>query len=87
MFSVDEEVEEKLSQTFFLFIIATLLDAFQVIMTGLMRAIGKEAYCSISFLVTYMGLGIICSYLFAFPFGLELSGIWIGAIMGIILLL
>lgn len=80
-FSVDDEVEEQLGYIFPLFMIATLLDSSQVMITGLMRAIGKEHYSSISFIFTYVILGITSAYTLAYPCGLKLSGIWIGSIL------
>lgn len=64
-----------------MFVISALLDATQVLISGLMRAIGKEHYSSVSFLFTYVGFGIIASYVLAYSFDYKLPGLWMGVII------
>ncbi|KAL4478671.1 hypothetical protein ABPG74_006906 [Tetrahymena malaccensis] len=82
MFSVDDEVLLILEQAFNVFIITMISDASQVMLTGLMRAIGKEQFSSISFIFCYVFFGIFCAYILAYVFEFEIYGILFGALIG-----
>ena len=81
-FSVDEEVYNELSNTFFFFVCSITLDAIQVTLSALMRAIGKEKYSTVSFFIGYILIGVTFTYFLAYPFDFQLDGIWIGFSIG-----
>ncbi|KAL4478672.1 hypothetical protein ABPG74_006907 [Tetrahymena malaccensis] len=82
MFSVDEEVLIILDQAYCVFIIVVICDSSQVMLTCLMRAIGKEQYSSVSFIFCYIFLGVFCAYLLTYQLNFQIYGILFGTIIG-----
>ncbi len=60
-----------------------LVDGAQAIALGLLRGVQDTRAPMIYAAVSYWGLGIPCSYVFGFWFGLEGIGIWLGLVTGL----
>lgn len=63
-----------------------LLDTLNVICAGILRGQGRQKVGSILNLVSYYLVALPISYYLAFYAGLELSGLWLGIITGVICL-
>ncbi|MGZ2258660.1 MATE family efflux transporter [Roseobacter sp. A03A-229] len=60
-----------------------LVDGAQVIALGLLRGVQDTRVPMIFAAVSYWGVGLPCSYLFGFVFGLEGIGVWLGLVVGL----
>ena len=58
-------------------------DAMQVMALGLCRALHDTRVPMIMAAFSYWGVGIPCSYLLGFHFGLGAEGIWLGLVLGL----
>ncbi|NBZ87132.1 MATE family efflux transporter [Stagnihabitans tardus] len=58
-------------------------DAMQVMALGLCRALRDTRVPMIMAAFSYWGVGIPCSYLLGFHFGLGAEGIWLGLVLGL----
>ncbi|KAL4470916.1 hypothetical protein ABPG72_005950 [Tetrahymena utriculariae] len=81
-FSVDEEVFIIVDQAYIVFVIVVICDSSQVMLTCLMRAIGKEYYSSVSFILCYIFLGVFSAYLLTYHLDFQIYGILFGTIIG-----
>lgn len=54
----------------------------QAIISGLVRAVGRESSASITFIFCYLILGEVVGYFLCYPSDLKLKGIWIGMTVG-----
>lgn len=59
-----------------------ILDGVQAILSGLVRAIGRERLASVGFIICYLVIGEILGYVFCYNLGWELEGLWLGIIVG-----
>lgn len=78
----DEEVQARLVDNMLNMLIMITCDGFQGVLSGLVRGVGKEKFAAATFVLCYVGIGQVVSYLLCFTYGLELKGIWIGMISG-----
>jgi len=60
-----------------------LADAMQVVFLGLLRGLGDTRTPMIIAGLSYLAVGIPCSYMLGFPLGFGISGIWVGFIIGL----
>jgi MATE family multidrug resistance protein len=60
-----------------------LVDGAQVIALGLLRGVQDTTQPMIIAALSYWVVGIPCSYLFGFVFGMEGVGIWLGLVVGL----
>ena len=60
-----------------------LVDGAQVIALGLLRGVQDTRMPMIYAAVSYWGVGIPCSYLFGFVWGMEGIGVWLGLVVGL----
>ncbi len=60
-----------------------LVDGAQVIALGLLRGVQDTGVPMIMAAVSYWGVGIPCSYLLGFTFGMEGIGVWLGLVIGL----
>lgn len=62
-----------------------LADAAQVMALGLLRGVQDTRVPMLYAVVSYWLVGVPCSYLFGFTFGLDGQGIWLGLVVGLVL--
>ena len=60
-----------------------LVDGAQVIALGLLRGVQDTRMPMIYAAVSYWGVGIPCSYLFGFVWGMDGIGVWLGLVVGL----
>ncbi len=60
-----------------------LADAMQVVLLGLLRGLGDTRTPMIIAALSYLAVGIPCSYTLGFPLGYGIAGIWVGFIIGL----
>lgn len=61
-----------------------LFDGQQAVFSGLLRGLKDARVPMILALTSYWGIGFVCSWVLAFPFGLGATGVWIGIGVGLI---
>ncbi|CAK70507.1 unnamed protein product (macronuclear) [Paramecium tetraurelia] len=78
----DKIVIEEISDSIYLLVAFIMLDGLQAIISGLVRAIGREASTSITFILCYIVLGGIIGYFLCYTVDIGLKGVWIGIVIG-----
>ncbi|CCH40843.1 Multidrug and toxin extrusion protein 1 [Wickerhamomyces ciferrii] len=61
-------------------------DTFNIISAGILRSQGRQKIGSYLNIIAYYGVALPFSYLFAFYFELEITGLWLGLMMGVFIL-
>ncbi|CAD8192087.1 unnamed protein product [Paramecium pentaurelia] len=82
--SEDKIVVEQIYNSMYLLVAFIILDGLQAIISGLVRAIGREASASITFILCYLVMGEIIGYLLCYTAEIGLKGVWIGIVIGAI---
>ncbi|CAD8114749.1 unnamed protein product [Paramecium sonneborni] len=80
--SEDETVISEIQSSKYLLVAFIILDGLQAIISGLVRAIGREASASITFILCYLVLGEIIGYFLCYTADFGLKGVWIGIVIG-----
>ncbi|CAD8054435.1 unnamed protein product [Paramecium primaurelia] len=80
--SEDKNVIEEINNSIYLLVAFIFLDGLQAIISGLVRAIGRQASASITFILCYLVLGEIIGYFLCYPANMGLKGVWIGIVIG-----
>ncbi|ODV76400.1 MATE family efflux transporter [Cyberlindnera jadinii NRRL Y-1542] len=86
LFSSDEEVIEKSIQNMPILAVNQLTDTFNIIAAAVLRAQGRQKGGSILNVISYYVIALPLSYILAFRYGFEISGLWIGLGVGITVL-
>jgi len=82
-YTSDPEVVSVLKSLSMIWIFSYPADFGQVMLGGVIKALGKENYGTKMFLICYYCIGLPTALLLAFGFGLQAIGIWIGMAFGI----
>ncbi|KAK6875635.1 putative transporter [Candida tropicalis] len=85
-FTNDEKVLTIASSLLFLAGINQISDALNVVGTGVLRGQGRQRIGSILNIISYYFLAIPLGYVLAFKLNMEMSGLWIGLIIGVMTL-
>ncbi|RCK66086.1 hypothetical protein Cantr_01637 [Candida viswanathii] len=85
-FTKDEKVLAISSTLLFLAGINQISDSLNVVGTGVLRGQGRQRIGSILNIISYYFLAIPLGYMLAFHLGMEMSGLWIGLIIGVMFL-
>ncbi|EMG49186.1 hypothetical protein SBY92_000554 [Candida maltosa Xu316] len=85
-FTDDQEVLSIASHLLFLAGINQISDCLNVVGTGVLRGQGRQRIGSILNIISYYFLAIPLGYFLAFHAGFEMSGLWIGLIIGVMCL-
>ncbi|CAD8081413.1 unnamed protein product [Paramecium sonneborni] len=80
--SHEEIVVNEIQNLLFILLFFILIDGLQAIISGLVRAVGRESSASITFVFCYLVLGEVVGYLLCYTLDLQLKGIWIGMTVG-----
>ncbi|CAK65270.1 unnamed protein product (macronuclear) [Paramecium tetraurelia] len=80
--SHDKAVVEEIQSIMYLLTFFIFIDGLQAIISGLVRAVGREASASFTFIFCYLILGEAVGYLFCYTLDFKLTGIWIGMTVG-----
>jgi MATE family multidrug resistance protein len=60
-----------------------LVDSSQGIALGIIRGIGKQNIASLGTFISFYVFSVPLAYIFAFPLGFRIKGLWIGMICGL----
>ncbi|KAG7663860.1 uncharacterized protein J8A68_002609 [[Candida] subhashii] len=83
LFTQDPKVLESSKALLTLAAINQIGDAFNVIATGVLRGQGRQQIGSILYMTSYYLIALPLGYIFAFPMGLHLNGLWLGLMSGV----
>jgi len=87
-FSSDPDTRSELLEVFYVWLIGLLLlDSYQVILSGIIKGLGKQKLASYGVLVGYYFVAMPLIYFFAFVENWKVLGIWFGFSAAIVLLL
>ncbi|KAM7279572.1 hypothetical protein ACFE04_006706 [Oxalis oulophora] len=84
MFTSSEEVANYVSKLAYLLAISILLNSFQPVLSGVAVGAGFQSTVAYVNLGCYYGIGIPVGALLAYVAGLEVVGLWIGMLIGVV---
>jgi len=86
-YTTEVEVAEIVTNLLKIYVWFGILDGIQMILHGIIKGIGKQGIASVICLVVLYPINIPVAYLFAWPLGFGLYGLWYSQILSIGLLL
>lgn len=81
-FSSDDQVVEKAAEVGVLMAVFIFIDATQGVLAGVLRGCGRHNFVAAANLVGWWAVGVSCAWVFAFPVGWGVPGIWYGMFIG-----
>ncbi|RDX64924.1 Protein DETOXIFICATION 19, partial [Mucuna pruriens] len=84
MFTDSSKMKEEFASLTPLLTISILLDSFQGVLSGVIRGIGLQHLAAYVNLATYYLIALPTSFLLGFIFNLQVKGLWIGLICGLV---
>lgn len=85
LFTEEADIIKIVSDNIPLFTFMVFFDYQQGVMCGIIRAMGKQTIGSILAFICYWVINLSFAYFFAFWLDLRITGIWIGAQVGVFL--
>ena len=75
IFSEDDEIKTVVYHMLLIYAVLVLFDTLQNVLGGIGRSTGNEKLTSVIFIISYNAIGLPCSYILCYSFGLQAYGI------------
>jgi len=87
LFSANEETKHLLLGVLNIYLAMIFFDGIQVSLSGTLKGIGKQNAATVGMIVSYYFVALPLIYLLAFELDMQVKGIWLGFLTGIVALL